>query len=470
MSAASASSNPSWRTSQTLLIFTSTLGLFTENFLYAFVVPILPYMIERRLRLDPAYTQRFTAELLVILGLISIPAAPIIGHLADQTTNRKGPLLLSLLGCTVGTLLVASTVSIWFVYAGRILQGIAGTGAWIISFAMLAESAGSKHTGKILGLANSFVTGGIITGPAVSGVLLEWLGYWVAWSVPLGLLLIDLVARWAMIDVRPDKKAKLDVSGAAPPTEEGTEQGEDSPLLQAASPANEEIVEKPARGFYSVILRYGGAWAAMANVVAFGIIMSAFDATLPLHLRDVFGWGPASTGSLFLGLQIPAMLTAPLIGWLRDRIGLRWPTSIGWLITAPLLWFTGVPDKSNFLGVGDGVAGERAFVATIVGIGLTTSLMRGAGAFQLTSLLFELKAQDPYMFGPGGGSSRMFSLTEISFNVGLLVGPILCAAITDAVGYYYTACTLAAVSVLTGLFSFLFFSHRTPVRESVSQS
>lgn len=46
------------------------------------------------------------------------------------------------------------------------------------------------------------------------------------------------------------------------------------------------------------------------------------------------------------------------------------------------------------------------------------------------------------MFGPGGGSSRMFSLTEISFNVGLLVGPILCAAITDAFGYYYTACTL----------------------------
>ncbi|PIA93361.1 putative MFS-type transporter [Cercospora beticola] len=438
----SASPSRSWRTSQTLLIFTSTLGLFTENFLYAFVVPILPYMIEQRLRLDPAYTQRFTAELLVILGLISIPAAPIIGHLADQTTSRKGPLLISLLGCTIGTLLVASTISIWLVYAGRILQGIAGTGAWIIAFAMLAESAGTKHTGKILGLANSFVTGGIITGPAVSGVLLEWLGYWAAWSVPLGLLFIDLVARLAMVDVRPEEKAKPDVSGTATPTQESA-QGEDSPLLQATSTADEQVAEKPARNFYSVILRYSGAWAAMCNVVAFGVIMSAFDATLPLHLRDIFGWGPASTGSLFLGLQIPAMLTAPLIGWLRDRIGLRWPTSIGWVITAPLLWFTGVPDKSNFLGVGDGATGERAFVATIVGIGLTMSLMRGAGAFQLTSLLFELKAQDPYMFGPGGGSSRMFSLTEISFNVGLLVGPILCAAITDAFGYYYTACTLA---------------------------
>ena len=82
-----------------------------ENFLYGFVVPILPYMIEKRLNLDPAYTQRFTTELLFILGLVSVPAAPVIGHFADKTTSRKIPLLISLVGCTIGTLLVASTPS-----------------------------------------------------------------------------------------------------------------------------------------------------------------------------------------------------------------------------------------------------------------------------------------------------------------------------------------------------------------------
>lgn len=68
-------------------------------------------MIEIRLGLDPAYTQRFTTELLFLLGIISIPSAPIIGHFADQTTSRKIPLLISLVGCTVGTLLVALTPS-----------------------------------------------------------------------------------------------------------------------------------------------------------------------------------------------------------------------------------------------------------------------------------------------------------------------------------------------------------------------
>lgn len=68
-------------------------------------------MIRVRLGLDPSYTQRFTTELLVVLGLISVPAAPIIGHFADKTPSRKIPLLIALVGCSIGTLLVALTPS-----------------------------------------------------------------------------------------------------------------------------------------------------------------------------------------------------------------------------------------------------------------------------------------------------------------------------------------------------------------------
>ncbi|USW58300.1 Putative major facilitator superfamily, MFS transporter superfamily [Septoria linicola] len=441
----------SWRTSKTLLLFTATLGLFTENFLYGFVVPIMPYMIEKRLGLDPAYTQRFTTELLFILGLISVPAAPIIGHFADKTTSRKVPLLIALVGCTIGTLLVATTLSIWAVYLGRVLQGISGTGAWIVGFAMLTDAAGSKHMGKALGFAGSFITAGIITGPAISGVLLQWLGYWAAWSVPLGLLLIDFVARLAMIE----EKKSIETSNTY---EGGEEQNENAPLLDSS---NEEPKAGSPRGFYSIILTNGSAWAAMFNVTAFALILSGFDATLPLHLRDTFGWGPAPIGSIFLGLQIPSMCLAPFVGWLRDRIGLRWPTTIGWALTAPLLWFSGVPGNSEFLGIGDGRRGQGVFIATIIAIGICSSFVRGAGTFQLTSTMHELKAKDPNVFGPGGGSSRIFSLTELSFNVGLMLGPVVCGSISGAFGFYYTACTLAAASAFVATTSFIFFTHKS---------
>jgi MFS family permease len=96
-----------WRSSQAFIIFTATLGLFSETFLYAFIVPILSYMIEVRLRLPPAQTQRLTTALLTTHGFVSVVSAPVIAHFADKTSNRKLPLLIALVGCLVGTFLLA---------------------------------------------------------------------------------------------------------------------------------------------------------------------------------------------------------------------------------------------------------------------------------------------------------------------------------------------------------------------------
>jgi hypothetical protein len=273
-------------------------------------------------------------------------------------------------------------------YIGRILQGVSGTGAWIVGFAMLTDAAGSKHIGKALGFAGSFITAGIITGPAIAGVLLELLGYWPAWSVPLSLLVVDFIARLAMVEVPKISNAG---SHEATPVQNDTdvEYDESAPLLEAdpysGREGAEEIKTTRARGFWGVMFRQGSVYAAIFNVIAFAMVVSGFDATLPLHLRDAFGWTSAPIGSIFLALQIPGMFLSPFVGWLRDRIGLRWPTTLGWSLAAPLLWFSGVPGPDNFLGVGDGSKGQAAFVCCIIGIGIVLSFARGAGTFQLTS-------------------------------------------------------------------------------------
>ncbi|KAF2158517.1 hypothetical protein M409DRAFT_30986 [Zasmidium cellare ATCC 36951] len=460
------SKSSSWRASKTLLVVTATLGLFTENFLYGFVVPILPYMIEVRLKLDPSYTQRLTTELLFIMGLISMPAAPIIGHLADKTTSRKIPLIISLIGCTIGTLLVATTPNLYAVYAGRILQGIAGTGAWIVGFAMLTDAAGSKHLGKALGSAGSFITAGVLTGPVVSGALLQWTNYWTAWAAPLALLGLCFIARFAMLEETTTKEIK-------PSTVDDGAVDETAPLIAADSSnggqtihGNEESKQAPSRGFYSVMFSIGSTYAALLNVTAFSMIISGFDTTLPVHLRDEFGWRPAPIGSIFLGIQVPSMIMAPMVGWLRDRIGLRWPTALGWLCSAPLFWFLGVPSQDNFLGVGAGTKGQAAFVATIIALGIIWSFVRGAGTFQLTTTMHELKEKDPNVFGPGGASSRVFSLTETSFALGLVLGPLVTGALADTVGFYWATTALAVLSGLASISSWIFFTHKAPIKEA----
>lgn len=96
-----------WRSSQAFIIFTATLGLFSETFLYSFIVPILSYMIEGRLQLPSTQTQWLTTALLTTHGFIAMASAPIIAHFADKTPDRRMPLLLALAGCALGTLLVA---------------------------------------------------------------------------------------------------------------------------------------------------------------------------------------------------------------------------------------------------------------------------------------------------------------------------------------------------------------------------
>lgn len=53
-----------------------------------------------------------------------------------------------------------------------------------------------------------------------------------------------------------------------------------------------------------------------------------------------------------------------------------------------------------------------------------------------------MREKDPDVFGPGGGSSKMFALTEISFNVGLIFGPVICGLLSEHIGFKYTAWVL----------------------------
>lgn len=93
-----------------------------ETFLYGFLTPILSYMLEERLHIDPSQTQRYTTALLTIHGFVGLIAAPAIGYLAEKTTSQKKPLLISLAGCLVGTLMIAlaSSGMIHFSLTGRV--------------------------------------------------------------------------------------------------------------------------------------------------------------------------------------------------------------------------------------------------------------------------------------------------------------------------------------------------------------
>ena len=265
----------------------------------------------------------------------------------------------------------------WLLFVGRVIQGAAGSAGWIVGFATLTDNVRPDHIGKVLGTAMSFVTAGVIMGPMISGALLQLVGYWAAWSAPFILLGMDFVARLLMLAKDDTQTASSDAS---------IDEQESLLPSKTRNPTDPEQAcpASTGPGFYRIVLCNIRIIAALLNTLTFAAIISGFDATLPLHLRQIFGWGPLPIGMIFLGLQVPSIILGPIVGWLRDRVGLRYPTTIGWILIAPLLWLLGMPG-TGAVWANHGENGKSIFIGGIVAIGAVSPLVRGAGTFQLIS-------------------------------------------------------------------------------------
>lgn len=365
-------------------------------------------MLETRLNQDPSQTQRTTSGLLSIHGFATLILTPLIAAAADKTPSRKTPLVIALIFCLGGTILVALTPTrksdqkhslgrihsnhylVWAIYLGRILQGVSGSAAWIICLAMLTDNAGEGRVGRVMGFSMSIVMTGTVGGPTVAGTLLAWIGYWPAWSVPIAIILINIVAR--VITEEPQKSS----STVRSPSRDGSLTDEqNSPIGDIENIETSRLLSKPAStrqpicqdnntsqtapaSFYLEMLSDCRVLASISSTMVYSIIIAGFNTTLPVHLREIFHWGSFTVGMMFLILRLPAIILGPFMGWVRDHIGLRYPTSLGWVLLAPLMFFLGIPSSPENHG-------KAFFITCIACIGTASTLIQGAGMLHTIS-------------------------------------------------------------------------------------
>lgn len=160
---------------------------------------------------------------------------------------------------------------------------------------------------------------------------------------------------------------------------------ETTPLL-ATRDRIRSIFTKDGLGFYLTLLQHRRFACGIVSCIVFSLLVSTFDTTLPLHIRDEFGWGSLQTGLLFAALQSPAAFLGPLCEWMKERIGSRHPVAIGFLTLAPLMWLLGVPGDERFPWANEGVRGPVIYAATVALIGVTISTLNGAGTMEATCM------------------------------------------------------------------------------------
>jgi MFS family permease len=269
-----------------------------------------------------------------------------------------------------------------------VLQGAAGAGTWVVGFTLLANNVDKKNLGASMGMAMAFVTAGMVGGPTVSGALLQLFGYWTAWSLPLAVLAFDIIARLIMIEPRPELSSEsnngIKPCGSSIADNEVPE--ESTALLPDPPKQNEYEVENKGdqkRKFYKAMLSDARVLISLANVVVVASLMSGINNTLPVHLRDAFGWKSFLISMMFFCLQVPNIVLSGPAGWLRDRLGLRGPTTFGWIATVPCVFLLGVPGDTHFPWAGGNAAGKSIFTGSLLALGSVLPLVRGVGAVQL---------------------------------------------------------------------------------------
>ncbi|KAL4925395.1 major facilitator superfamily domain-containing protein [Aspergillus undulatus] len=436
-----------WRSSDGFIIGTLSLAVFTDEMLFAFMVPLLPTILEDRIGLDVSLTQRCTSVFLAEGALVTVLSSPIFGSIADTVRSKKVLLLVLLVLTFVSLVCLSLTTTLIWLYLGRFFQCIVSNGLWIVGMATLAENVGAEHMGKITGLTSALTAAGTIAGPVLAGLLFGIGGYWVAWAGAAAFLVVDTTMRLLMVE-------KGSTAGL-----ETSDEAEDDPLIAGSLSSDYRDQRQGLQGwyFYATLLRQPRFTTGLLIYYVFALLIACFESTLAVHVRNVFDWGALPAGLLLASIQGPRILLAPSVGWLKDRIGSRVPTALGLFSLIPFLLPLGIPGDRRFPWINE-EQGKIIYAFAMGMLGCLMCLLNGVGMMEAAETIDDLSSSHPGIFGRLGGYSRAIAMTSMVWAAGLFTGPILAGFLVERFGYFELQCFLAVACFITGLLAFLFLA------------
>ncbi|RMJ24108.1 Major Facilitator Superfamily, partial [Aspergillus sp. HF37] len=405
------SKHPPWllrlRSSTGFIAATVWMSNFTDYFLYAMIVPVMPSALVERANVPYEDREYWVSVLLMSEAGVACIACPVFGYLVDVSPSRKLPyqLGLILLGGSMGLLAVADTV--WKFVAARLLQGGASAVVVVGGLALMTDSVAADNLGLMIGYLGSAVTLGFLLGPFLGGLVYDAAGYHAVFIVAFGIVAVDLVMRFAVVEksvARSWSKGLL-----------SDRQSADYQTLPRECPP-----EQPAakRGFVlPLLLRQPrillSSWALLVQ----GLIYAAFDSTLPVFVETRFGWTAFGAGMAFLPGALSAFFN-PYFGHISDRHGNRPVTITAFLLLTPTLILLRLITHNTL--------SHKTLLFTLEALaGLFLNLCMPALFVETQQTLDAMEAREPGVFGAKGAVAQGFGIQTMAQFAGLFCGPVV---------------------------------------------
>jgi len=241
--------------------------------------------------------------------------------------------------------------SIYWLILFRCFQGIGAAMMMAVPLAMITECFPSNELGRALGTYSVSISAGLAIGPSFGGFIASFLGWRLTFliNVPLGIVAI-LVAQ-KVIPEMSGEAGEQDFLGAAAAfvslfsllmfinrSQEAGINVATGVMLAVAVAAGISFVLRERStlqpmldmGLFRNLTFAFGSLSALLNYMAQYVVIFL----TPFYLHRVLDLSPNKVGLIMTCFPLAVMIVGPFSGWLSDRIGSRWLSSLGALVCA----------------------------------------------------------------------------------------------------------------------------------------
>ncbi|KAI7890333.1 major facilitator superfamily domain-containing protein [Mucor mucedo] len=416
-----------FRSCNLYVLLTVCTSLFTDMLVYSIIVPIMPFAIDAIHNgrspdtvADPYHNEISNSEAVsqdtgVLLALFAaglLVGSPLLGYAADRMNNRQLPMVAGIAGLLGATLLFLFATKYWELLLARFLQGFSDACVWTLGMCLVADSFPIEELGTQMGRVLVFHSVGLVIGSPVGGALYQHAGYKAPFILCIVLAGIDLILRIFLVE-RRNKPAEWFLDDATPTAAPST-------LVDDAF-----VEEKPKHEVtYLQLLRQPRLISGMLLSFSNGCVYNVFEPTLTVRLSTEWGYNASQIGLVFLAQVIPTFVATPVSGILSDKFGPKVVCFTNLLGCAITMFLIGIPGRDTAGGI----------VPLIV-----IFAIQGFTAFSfvvpvLSEMAYVVQEQNPD--GGDSGQGMSYSLFNIAFALGGLVGPLAGGYLFSAVGFF----------------------------------
>lgn len=266
--------------------------VFLDNLAFGLIIPVIPTLVQDLTGTPPENATLWIGALAATYALMNFLMGPLLGALSDRFGRR--PVLLGSMGMLgIDFLIMAIAPTIWILFIGRALSGIAGA-TFATANAYIADTTTPQDRGRAFGTIGAAFGLGFIFGPVLGGLLGE-LDHRLPFFVAAGLAGLNVLYGLFVLpeSLPPERRRRFDLKRANP--------------LGAAR-------------HFSKLPQI--AWFLVAGGVYF-LAHTVYPSTWSVHGEIRYDWTPLQIGvSLGIVGIGAAVVQAGLMGMILKRIGL----------------------------------------------------------------------------------------------------------------------------------------------------